>query len=369
MKPSAFRAQKQLRPLTSIRFLFALLVVVFHGQETLEQGGFENWPFFAQAVISHGYVGVSFFFVLSGFILAYTYRRKLTKAEFWGARFARIYPAYLLAFIIILPIAIYAATLNGDRGLAVFTTGLQLTLTQSWVPYTALQWNAPAWSLSVEAFFYALFPLLFLRAQSLSAGKLLGTAALAYMASQIGALIGWRYGPSLSDAINGGMGLQGPNDDVRKLFFICAQCACQFGFASIDDPCGLSRVRFWFRNYRTAYTRRDDQQWPVDAVPGACACGIGLFAISTVQSSGICATRRCELFALPSTCPTLELDESCRRPFLPLAGAVTEAVFLRLCRVDHCGILNVTASGRNAVPACDPWLAATTFWGFSVAFA
>ena len=117
--------------------------------------------------------------------------------------------------MIFLPIAIYAASINGNHGFALFTAALQLTLTQSWVPYTALQWNGPAWSLSVEAFFYALFPLLFLRAQALSARKLLGTAALAYLASQIGALIGWRYGPSLSDAINEGIGLQGPNDDAR----------------------------------------------------------------------------------------------------------------------------------------------------------
>jgi peptidoglycan/LPS O-acetylase OafA/YrhL len=62
----------QLRPLTSIRFLFALLVVLFHGQETLKLGGFDHWPLVVQAIISHGFVGVSFFFVLSGFILAYS---------------------------------------------------------------------------------------------------------------------------------------------------------------------------------------------------------------------------------------------------------------------------------------------------------
>jgi peptidoglycan/LPS O-acetylase OafA/YrhL len=214
----------QLRPLTSIRFLFALLVVVFHGQDTLKQGGFDEWPLAVRAVISHGYIGVSFFFVLSGFILAYSYRSKLNhvgdSAEFWGARFARIYPAYLLAFVIFLPIAIYSTLLKGDSGLALLTAGLQLTLTQSWMPYAALQWNGPAWSLSVEAFFYTLFPVLFLKARSLPAGKLVGIAAFAYVASQIGALIGWRYGPSLSSGINEGLHLPELNDNAVTLFFM-----------------------------------------------------------------------------------------------------------------------------------------------------
>jgi peptidoglycan/LPS O-acetylase OafA/YrhL len=223
MVPSVHREQ-QLRPLTSIRFLFALLVVVFHGQDTLEHGGFDNWPLVVRAVISHGYVGVGFFFVLSGFILAYSYWSRLDEVrdstKFWGARFARIYPAYLLAFVIILPIGIYATLVKGDSGLALLTVGLQLTLLQSWVPYTALQWNGPAWSLSVEAFFYALFPLLFLKLKWWSAGKLLGTAAAAYLASQILALMGWLYGTSISEAINEGLRLPWPNEYARALFYM-----------------------------------------------------------------------------------------------------------------------------------------------------
>ena len=74
----------QLRPLTSIRFLFALLVVVFHGQETLEQGGFQNWPFLGTVNYFQRLRWGELFFVLSGFILAYAYRRKLNKAEFWA---------------------------------------------------------------------------------------------------------------------------------------------------------------------------------------------------------------------------------------------------------------------------------------------
>jgi peptidoglycan/LPS O-acetylase OafA/YrhL len=214
----------QLRPLTSIRFLFALLVVVFHGEDTLKQGGFDDWPFVVRAIISHGYTGVSFFFVLSGFILAYSYRSKLNNVgdsvEFWRARFARIYPAYLVAFIIFLPIAIYTAILQDDFRIAFTTAALQLTLLQSWIPSAALRWNGPAWSLSVEALFYALFPLLFLKARPLSDKTLFGIAALAYLASQIGALIGWRYGPSLATTLNDWENLPKLSNEAITLFFM-----------------------------------------------------------------------------------------------------------------------------------------------------
>ena len=185
----------QLRPLTSIRFLFALLVVLFHGLDFLEHSGVtKNWPKAILTVISHGYLGVDFFFVLSGFILAYSYRSRLSQRNdcfgFWWERFARIYPAYLFAFIIFLPTGIYSTWFLGQPRLALVTAAFQLSLTQSWVPAAALEWNAPAWSLSVEAFFYVLFPFLFLTIHMFSKGRLVLFLLAAYMLSQIGALVG-----------------------------------------------------------------------------------------------------------------------------------------------------------------------------------
>ena len=79
--------------LTSLRLIFALMVF---GAHCYIISDFFNIHFFKE-----GFVGVSFFFVLSGFIIAYNYQKKLsentmTKRRFWVARIARIYPLHWL---------------------------------------------------------------------------------------------------------------------------------------------------------------------------------------------------------------------------------------------------------------------------------
>jgi len=101
--------------------------------------------------------GVSFFFVLSGFILTFVYPTLDTGREvrgFWLARFARIWPAYLATFLFA-----FAALLfewNNLTGVA------HLAMVQSWLPLSVFyfSYNAVAWSISTEAFFYLAFPVL-----------------------------------------------------------------------------------------------------------------------------------------------------------------------------------------------------------------
>ena len=82
----------RLPALTSLRFFAALHVVIFHLYSIHVTEG----PAWYRNLSSLGYVGVSLFFVLSGFILVYTYAgRAWTAVTFWQARIARIYPAYL----------------------------------------------------------------------------------------------------------------------------------------------------------------------------------------------------------------------------------------------------------------------------------
>jgi len=159
----------RLPALTSLRFFAAFHVVLFHlyTMNILPGTGlYRN-------LASIGYVGVSLFFVLSGFILVYTYAgREWTKRDFWQARFARIYPAYLFSLLLTAPGFFYVCLKMKDVDLPFFAwpkthfalcTALVPTLLQAWVPGAALAWNSPAWSLSVEAFFYLIFPLIVVR--------------------------------------------------------------------------------------------------------------------------------------------------------------------------------------------------------------
>jgi peptidoglycan/LPS O-acetylase OafA/YrhL len=149
--------------LTGLRFVAALGVLAFHrGQEFVADA-----PAPLRALAANGYVGVSLFFVLSGFILAYTYYEqpgvRPPLRAFYEARLARIYPVYLLGLLVALPfgVALWLNTLDLAPRLRLARGFLaELLLLQSWHPDSACGLNCPGWSLSVEVFFYLLFPFL-----------------------------------------------------------------------------------------------------------------------------------------------------------------------------------------------------------------
>ena len=132
-------------------------MVLYHGNP-LEPGTF-LWRF-----LSLGYVSVSFFFMLSGFILAKVYfasGRPMRVGKFFISRLARIYPLYLVALLLDLPhyLWISHSVLRATWTHIAVAIALTALLAQAWFPrFGGL--NDPSWSLSAEAFFYALFPLL-----------------------------------------------------------------------------------------------------------------------------------------------------------------------------------------------------------------
>jgi peptidoglycan/LPS O-acetylase OafA/YrhL len=181
-------ARPRLPALTSLRFFAAFHVVIFHFQAMQIFIG----PAWFQKLSSIGYVGVSFFFVLSGFILVYTYAgRPMILKNFWRARFARIYPAYAFSLLVTAPFFFYAVlTMNipffvWAKAHLKLASALVLSLLQAWVPPAALTWNAVAWSLSVEAFFYVLFPFLLLVLVRRSQPQLLLIAAASWLTSLV----------------------------------------------------------------------------------------------------------------------------------------------------------------------------------------
>ncbi len=180
--PTPTTALPKLKALTTVRFLAALHVVLFHMRVV---GILPGGPWWYQNFASIGYIGVNLFFVLSGFILVYTYAgTSVSPRRFWQARFARIYPAYALSLALSAPFFFFAVRhldlpfLAWSKQHLVAACILTLTLLQSWFPQAALTWNAVCWSLSVEAFFYLVFPLLLLWSKDLTSRKLLWAIAV-----------------------------------------------------------------------------------------------------------------------------------------------------------------------------------------------
>ena len=151
-------ARPHLAELTSTRFFAAMAVFIGH----LHMFGVPDW-----VVVLGGGFGVSFFFVLSGFILCYVYRdvfaSGVTRADyrrFVVARIARVYPCYVLALLLLT--AVYLAVGVKLPANAVTSWLANLFALQTFAPSyeTQQHWNAPAWSISTEFMFYALCPLI-----------------------------------------------------------------------------------------------------------------------------------------------------------------------------------------------------------------
>ena len=141
--------------LTALRFFAASYVLLYHlYQVRLPEVPHPN---LLQTIVSAGYTGVTCFFVLSGFILAYTHPQVKDVRRFYRARFARIYPLYVFALLLMLPNFLRTVKLSGPAW-RLWAIPADLTLLQAWIPPLALDLNTPAWTLSCEAFFYLLFP-------------------------------------------------------------------------------------------------------------------------------------------------------------------------------------------------------------------
>lgn len=166
------REIRQLKSLTGLRFFLAFWVVLYHQIPNSDSLAVTWMPDFApewmSLLIRTGYVAVTVFFVLSGFVLAYNYDLSETWdasriRKFAAARFSRIYPAYFTGLLLMAPLMLLRATklaAAGDTAMFVLSTILNFTLLQAWIPQTTLTWNYPGWSLSNEAFFYVCFPFL-----------------------------------------------------------------------------------------------------------------------------------------------------------------------------------------------------------------
>lgn len=141
----------RIEQLTFTRFIAAIAIVIYHYGDgsSLFHNKYTSF-FFQQANI-----GVSYFYILSGFvmIIAYENRDTINFREYLKNRLARIYPVYLLSLFLVIAIKIF-------ENISLTDLLLNLLMLQSWIPGKALTLNFPGWSLSVEMFFYIIFPFL-----------------------------------------------------------------------------------------------------------------------------------------------------------------------------------------------------------------
>lgn len=136
-------------------------------------------PAWLQVFMASGYMGVTVFFVLSGFVLSLNYFDQLSApnpsklARYAVARFARIYPLYIavLAWVVLRRNAL-AQSAEG--------WGWHVAALQAWKGdiQVAYGFNPPAWSVSVECFLYACFPAVVVCLRRIRATKALILAAV-----------------------------------------------------------------------------------------------------------------------------------------------------------------------------------------------
>lgn len=152
--------------LDSIRGLLASTVVLFHLPS-------DGW-LWTLRYIQHGYLAVTFFFVLSGFVIGTTYGRRLAEGfpvgRFLGLRLGRIYPLHL--FMILLLVAYQAARLWLHIGVARDIPPFTERFDPRLLPYNflllqkfsgVLSWNDPSWSIGVEWWAYVIFAVIAMR--------------------------------------------------------------------------------------------------------------------------------------------------------------------------------------------------------------
>jgi hypothetical protein len=154
--------------LDGLRFIAAACVLIAHGffYLVLEQDN-RLISSYNAPLLGLSTVGMTLFFTLSGFVIHYNYAASLArpggKRRFAVARFARLYPLFLLVFVV----ETYFAFRNADGKTDLISPlPLYLTFTESWwfwsfgsrAAYDAYN-NATGlmWSLSTEAFFYLLY--------------------------------------------------------------------------------------------------------------------------------------------------------------------------------------------------------------------
>jgi peptidoglycan/LPS O-acetylase OafA/YrhL len=202
----------QLPALTGLRFIAALSVVIAHSIHGMTVAGNPLWYTYFAALSAFG---MTLFFVLSGFVIHYNYSDQIGEHRWRGtwnffvARFARLYPLYILSAILVLyDQGIFLNALDGDVSSVKtlkFALPFYLSMTQTWVyaangdfslvyQFPSLRVMQISWSISTEWFFYIIYPIVCLFLTRLRSTRLIWASlaitagTLVVMAAAFGAV-------------------------------------------------------------------------------------------------------------------------------------------------------------------------------------
>ncbi|MFJ3782010.1 acyltransferase family protein [Streptomyces sp. NPDC090093] len=163
----------RLPSLTGMRFAAAFLVFLCHSFVL----GFyhpETEAALRPYAFAIGWLGVEFFFVLSGFVLTWSVREGQPARRFWRRRLAKVYPNHVVTWFAALALALWAG-----QTLDLFKLLPSLFLVHTWYPRldVILSLNVVTWSLACDLLFYLAFPLLYALVRRVPARRLWWVAA------------------------------------------------------------------------------------------------------------------------------------------------------------------------------------------------
>jgi peptidoglycan/LPS O-acetylase OafA/YrhL len=171
---------KRYDQLTFTRFWALLLVLVYHGAGGIYLSYIDVFPL--SPILRSAPTAVSYLYVLSGFVMSLVYFRPQENfeiAKYWTARIVRIYPLYIISFMLVCYYYLDAlARIKPQKILA------NIFVLQAWWPPYAQSFNYASWSMTVEFFFYAVFPFFVLWAYRQPVRRTLWVAIIFWIISQ-----------------------------------------------------------------------------------------------------------------------------------------------------------------------------------------
>lgn len=153
-KFEAYKARLRFSNLDGLRF-FCILMVLWHHAPPISSE--------SNLILSRGFLGVDFFFVLSGFLITTLLLRekekfgKFSLRDFYVRRIIRIIPVY---YFVVTCVSFYYVVISNRNDLAQYVPFYYLFLSNFLT--TDIPTLGPTWSLSVEEQFYLIWPIILL---------------------------------------------------------------------------------------------------------------------------------------------------------------------------------------------------------------